>query len=45
MANIKMSEYICMAILIGYLTPDSWEKKKKGLFSEPLSAGWSVIHT
>lgn len=35
MANIKMSQYICLAILIGNLTPDSWVKK--GLFSELLS--------
>lgn len=30
MANIKMSEHICPAILIGNLTPDSWAGK--GLF-------------
>lgn len=41
MANIKMSQYICLAILIGNLTPDSWAKK--GPFSELLSAGWSLI--
>lgn len=41
MGNIKMSSYICLAILMGNLTPDSWGGKKP--LSELLSARWSLI--
>lgn len=44
MANIKMSEYICLAILIGNLTPDSRAKMVCSLhYCQQLESNSSMI--